>query len=104
MCIRDSFRDHSHPVRRAHIVQGLAFGDEGKGTMVDYLCREYDAPLVVRYNGGPQGTRNVVQPDGRHHGFRQFGSGMFLSLIHIFIISISAQLLAVWSRACHSAC
>ena len=79
------FRDHSHPVRRAHIVQGLAFGDEGKGTMVDYLCREYDAPLVVRYNGGPQGTRNVVQPDGRHHGFRQFGSGMFISEVCTFL-------------------
>ena len=79
------FRHPSQQVRRAYIVQGLAFGDEGKGTMVDYLCRAHDAPLVVRYNGGPQGARNVVQPDGSHHAFRQFGSGMFISEVCTFL-------------------
>jgi adenylosuccinate synthase len=78
-------RHPSQQVRRAYIVQGLAFGDEGKGTMVDYLCRAHDAPLVVRYNGGPQGARNVVQPDGSHHAFRQFGSGMFISEVCTFL-------------------
>jgi len=78
-------RPHPQTVRTAHIVQGLAFGDEGKGAMVDYLCRAHDAPLVVRFNGGPQGTRNVVQPDGRHHGFRQFGSGMFIPEVCTFL-------------------
>jgi adenylosuccinate synthase len=33
---------------------------------------------IVRYNGGPQAAHNVVTPDGRHHTFAQFGSGMFL--------------------------
>ena len=79
------FRHHSQKHRRAYIVQGLAFGDEGKGTMVDYLCRAHEAPLVVRFNGGPQGTRNVVQPDGSHHTFRQFGSGMFISEVVTFL-------------------
>jgi len=78
-------RPQPQTVRTAYIVQGLAFGDEGKGAMVDYLCRAYDASLVVRFNGGPQGTRNVVQPDGRHHGFRQFGSGMFIPAVRTFI-------------------
>ncbi len=57
------------------VVAGMAFGDEGKGTMVDYLCRLYKAPLVVRYSGGPQAGHNVVLPDGTHQCFSQFGSG-----------------------------
>ncbi|MGD0578463.1 MAG: adenylosuccinate synthetase [Bryobacteraceae bacterium] len=73
------FRHPTRKPRRAYIVQGLAFGDEGKGSIVDYLCRAHDAPLVVRFNGGPQSARNVVQPDGSHHTFHQFGSGMFIS-------------------------
>jgi adenylosuccinate synthase len=60
------------------IIAGLAFGDEGKGTMVDFLCREHKANWVVRYNGGPQAGHNVVLPDGLHHTFAQFGSGTFI--------------------------
>lgn len=63
---------------RAFLVAGLAFGDEGKGTMVDHLCRYHNANLVVRYNGGPQAGHNVVLRDGRHHTFSQFGSGTFI--------------------------
>jgi adenylosuccinate synthase len=63
---------------RAHIIAGLAYGDEGKGTMVDFLCRVHDVKLVVRYNGGPQAGHNVVLPDGRHHSFSQFGAGTFI--------------------------
>ncbi len=29
-------------------------------------------------NGGSQAVHNVVTPDGRHHGFSQFGSGTFV--------------------------
>lgn len=60
---------------RALIVQGMAFGDEGKGATVDWLTRRHGAPLVVRYNGGPQAAHNVVTPEGLHHTFAQFGSG-----------------------------
>jgi adenylosuccinate synthase len=63
---------------KAILVAGLAFGDEGKGTMVDFLCRHYGAKLVVRYNGGPQAGHNVITEDGRHHCFAQFGSGSFI--------------------------
>ena len=36
-------------MKRAVIVQGLGFGDEGKGATVDFLARELAADLVVRY-------------------------------------------------------
>ena len=61
----------------AYVVAGLGFGDEGKGTMTDYLVRAHDAELVVRYNGGCQAAHNVVTPEGLHHTFCQFGSGTF---------------------------
>lgn len=54
---------------------GLGFGDEGKGTITDYLCALLASPMVVRYNGGPQTAHHVVLPDGKTHCFSQFGSG-----------------------------
>lgn len=57
------------------IVAGLGFGDEGKGTITDFLTRKYSANTVIRYNGGSQAAHNVVTTDGRHHCFSQFGSG-----------------------------
>lgn len=62
---------------RAYIVQGMAWGDEGKGATVDWLVREKGAPLVVRYNGGPNAAHNVVTENEGvpHHTFQQFGSG-----------------------------
>jgi adenylosuccinate synthase len=65
--------------RRAILVIGLAYGDCGKGSIVDFLTRQYAAGLVVRFNGGPQAGHNVVTLDGRHHTFSQFGSGSFVS-------------------------
>jgi adenylosuccinate synthase len=61
----------------AYLVAGLGFGDEGKGSAVDYLTRRFSAHVVVRYNGGPQAAHHVVLPDGRWHRFQQFGSGYF---------------------------
>jgi adenylosuccinate synthase len=66
-----------HLMRRAIITVGLGFGDEGKGATVDYLAREYEADLVVRYCGGSQAGHNVQLPDGRRHTFAQFGAGTF---------------------------
>lgn len=63
------------PRGKAWIVAGLGFGDEGKGTIVDYLVRREGAKLVVRYNGGAQAAHRVVLDDGRDHVFAQFGSG-----------------------------
>lgn len=71
---------------KAYIVTGLGFGDEGKGTTVDYLTRKVDGPvIVVRHNGGAQAAHNVIDVKGsgitrekRHHTFAQFGSGTFV--------------------------
>ncbi|OHV59327.1 adenylosuccinate synthetase [Pseudofrankia sp. BMG5.36] len=62
------------------IVVDLGFGDAGKGTVVDHLCRVAAAAgrpvgAVVRFNGGAQAAHNVVTDDGRHHTFAQFGAG-----------------------------
>lgn len=68
------------------IVVDLSYGDAGKGTTVDYLTRQSDAPTtVVRYNGGAQAAHNVVTPDGRHHTFSQFGSGTFVPGTRTFL-------------------
>ena len=55
-------------------VIGAGFGDEGKGLFTDYLCRNAEQPLVIRFSGGQQAGHTVV-----HNGIRQvfsnFGSG-----------------------------
>lgn len=61
-----------------YIVTGLSFGDEGKGTLTDFLVRETGARSVVRFNGGPQAGHNVVTDDGRWHCFAQLGAGSFV--------------------------
>jgi len=61
-----------------YIVTGLGFGDEGKGSVVDLLCRHTGTDLVVRHNGGGQAAHNVITPTGYHHTFAQLGSGSFL--------------------------
>lgn len=63
--------------RKAVVTLGLGYGDEGKGSVVDYLCRAMNADLVVRYSGGCQAAHHVVLPDGRSHCFSQFGAGTF---------------------------
>jgi adenylosuccinate synthase len=60
---------------KAIITVGLGFGDEGKGSAVDFLTRQTNAELVVRYSGGAQAGHNVELADGRRHTFAQFGAG-----------------------------
>lgn len=68
-------RDPGTPV----IVIGLGLGDEGKGSIIDYLAAmAVDPVTVVRFNGGAQCAHNVVLDDGTHHTFAQFGSGTFV--------------------------
>lgn len=88
------------------LVAGLTYGDEGKGSTIDYLARNSESPVtVVRYNGGAQAAHNVVTPDGRHHLFAQFGSGTLAGaqthlsrhmLVNpLFLLSEEAHLLEV---------
>src|SRR5260370_34927137 len=72
-------------MNKAILVAGLAWGDEGKGAAVNYLCREYGAKLIVRYNGGCQCAHNVVLKDGMHHIFAQFGSGTLIPEVRTFL-------------------
>ena len=69
----------------AFLVLDLGFGDSGKGTTVDFLCRERSVDWIVRFNGGGQAGHNVVLPDGRHHTFSQFGAGSFLPSIRTYL-------------------
>lgn len=73
------------PTRQAKIVVDLGYGDAGKGTIIDYLTRHHNAHTVVRFNGGAQAAHNVITPDGKHHTFAQFGSGMFLPDVRTFL-------------------
>jgi adenylosuccinate synthase len=59
---------------RAVIIADIGYGDTGKGTITDFLSRQSDKVLIVRYNGGPQAAHNVVTPECKHT-FSQFGSG-----------------------------
>jgi len=57
----------------AKVVVGAVFGDEGKGTIVDYLAGQMGADVVYRFNGGAQTAHNVIH-QGIHHTFSQWGS------------------------------
>lgn len=65
----------------------MQFGDEGKGTFVDYLVHREKATSVVRYNGGSQASHTVITPDGNLHKFSQLGSGMFYDECHTYLTS-----------------
>ena len=56
------------------LVIGTLYGDEGKGSFVNYLCSQAKNPLVVRFSGGHQVGHTVVIGDKRHI-FSNFGSG-----------------------------
>ena len=60
------------------IVLGTQFGDEAKGSFVNYLCenviKNNCQPLVVRFNGGHQAGHTVFH-NGIRHTFSSFGSG-----------------------------
>lgn len=60
---------------KTHIILGLGFGDEGKGITTDYLCRQSETPLVVRFSGGHQAGHTVVNEMGTRHVFSSFGAG-----------------------------
>lgn len=66
-------------MKSAKIVIGANYGDEGKGLMTDYFCREAmregRSCLNVCTNGGPQRGHTVVTPEGIRHIFHHLGSG-----------------------------
>ena len=72
-------------------VQGLGFGDCGKGHFIDALTRRWQAHTVIRFNGGAQAGHNVVTPGhadspSRHHTFSQFGAGTFVPGVRTLLV------------------
>jgi len=63
----------------------MQFGDEGKGSFVDYIASTHNIKQVVRYNGGSQASHTVTTPQGILHKFSQLGSAMFLDGCHTYI-------------------
>lgn len=57
------------------VTVGLFLGDEGKGSIVDFLTYSL-SKNIVRYGGGSQCAHNVMA-NGIHHTFSQFGSNLF---------------------------
>lgn len=65
-------------MKKAKVVIGANFGDEGKGLITDFFSAgTAGAALVVRFNGGAQAGHTVTAPDGRRHVFSHFGAGCF---------------------------
>ncbi len=65
-------------MKKASVVIGANFGDEGKGLMTDFLGSKLKGEaVVVRFNGGAQAGHTVTAPDGRRHVFNHFSSGSF---------------------------
>lgn len=63
------------------VVIGASYGDEGKGLMTDYFCRQaYRAGkscLTVLHNGGAQRGHTVSARDSIRHVFHHLSSGTF---------------------------
>lgn len=85
--------------RPHHIVVGISWGDEGKGTITDSLTRKLGASVVVRFNGGGQAAHNVVTNDGRHHTFSQWGSGTLAGAHTILTKDVAIDPLAMAEEA-----
>lgn len=57
---------------------GGAFGDEGKGRIVDEYVNSFGGPVIVyRDNGGSNAGHNVELADGRRIALHQIPSGIF---------------------------
>ena len=72
---------------RSYVLAGMQFGDEGKGTFVDYISATQKIAQVVRYNGGSQASHTVISPLGVLHKFSQLGSAMFFDDCRSFLSS-----------------
>lgn len=89
-------------MNNSYIISGSLFGDEGKGTFVDYLSSTKNIKENVRYNGGSQASHTVIN-DGITHKFSQLGSHFlnedsrtFLSrytIVNLFNIIVEADYL-----------
>lgn len=61
-------------------VIGANYGDEGKGLVTEWLCRNSNNPIVVLNNGGPQRGHTIELKNGTRHVFHHFGSGTLIDV------------------------
>ncbi|MDP5231193.1 MAG: adenylosuccinate synthetase [Cellulophaga sp.] len=66
-------------MKKAKIVIGLGFGDEGKGITTDFLCSENPEAIVIRFSGGQQAAHTVML-NGKKHIHSSFASGALRGL------------------------
>lgn len=72
-----------------YLLCGMAFGDEGKGTFVDYLSQNglFRDKKLIRYNGGSQASHTVVTEFDKVHKFSQLSAGMFNKEAKTYLLS-----------------
>lgn len=70
-------------MKKAHIVIGLGFGDEGKGITTDFLARRNPQSVVIRFSGGQQAAHTVMIED-KKHVHSSFASGALRGLPSYF--------------------
>jgi adenylosuccinate synthase len=51
-------------MKKAQIVIGLGFGDEGKGITTDFLAQQNPESVVIRFSGGQQAAHTVMMDEG----------------------------------------
>ena len=61
-------------MKKADVLLGLQWGDEGKGKIVDVLTPQYD--LVARFQGGPN-AGHTLHFEGKKYVLRSIPSGIF---------------------------
>ena len=66
-------------MKKADVLLGLQWGDEGKGKVVDVLTPRYDA--VARFQGGPN-AGHTLEFDGRKVVLRSIPSGVFRDCVN----------------------
>lgn len=66
-------------MKKAQIVIGLGFGDEGKGITTDFLAQQTPESVVIRFSGGQQAAHTVMI-DNRKHVHSSFASGALRGL------------------------
>ena len=70
-------------MKKAQIVIGLGFGDEGKGITTDFLSHQNPESIVIRFSGGQQAAHTVMINDKKHiHS--SFASGALRGLPSYF--------------------
>jgi adenylosuccinate synthase len=66
-------------MKKAEIVIGLGFGDEGKGITTDFLASQNPNSIVIRFSGGQQAAHTVKIGD-KIHVHSSFSSGALRGL------------------------